>query len=1014
MTNVNNPFGAKTTGNFNSARYELKINKYIVVESDSTPLYLNDFVKTTGESDTNGFPICTKADAGDAVRGIVVGFDATREDENIVYREASERRVVHVCDDPYIQLEMQVNGTLSTTDIGKYANIVNNGGENVTGISKTQIDLATVSTTSRQLRIVSIVDRVKNDLGLYSKVIVIIHDHELQHGVTGSIENIWKRTGPLIEPFNAGDDVDIGTGSLTAGSINLNGGQVVDTISTDTTMGGTTPSNTTLVTQAAAKNYVDNVAQGLHWQESIKDQVNFTSAEPGSPTVGDRYINTVTGVSSVTAQSVTATYIYEWNGSDWTETIPKEGYALWDEAANLVYIFNDAGVWIPLGGTQAFIHLTDTPSSYTAVGAIYNVNGSTDGVRETEVILTEGTNTFNITKGTASLDIAAGAALDVDANLSVEAVSAINQDLTSDASPTLAGLTLSGLSIANGIVQTNGSGVLSSSVTLPDGTLATTQAPLDNSTKLATTAYVDNAISVENLWNRVTGAIDYVTPYNLADGVILGDAGIPTGVSNIFEIARETQSTILSIWTSSNTFDEQPKIQTTRTRGLLVGAQGAVQNGDEIASWVAQAYDGAGYILGAQTTFSIDGTVGANQMPTKYTLQLHNGTALNDAFTIDSAYKATFLGSIEVDNLGLNDNTISSSSGDIIFSPASKALVFGTAETSTDYQFKINGENAQLTGTWQDEDSRWTFGTSGSNTDLEFRLQGAGSGGGLLSLLYGTNPNSNMFLKAAATSIEMDFGIATTVYNINGATKITSGTFALPTGTTVNEIVTSVSGASTDDQLPTAAAVWAAVQTADGWDEVMHIDNTFTILNTENLSATITQNDTTNNPAALIINNTGTGNDITLPNSSYIKNGDLVLGGDVGLTGSRITKGWFSEISLGDNDKLQFGNANDVEIYHNATDTVIDVNNGGFVLNGSLGLTGSRVTKIWTTDIESTNYPTVGGTAIDNTFQARAPVSVPVDETSTGTQGDWSYGSGYMYHCTATDTWVRWAVATSW
>lgn len=53
-------------------------------------------------------------------------------------------------------------------------------------------------------------------------------------------------------------------------------------------------------------------------------------------------------------------------------------------------------------------------------------------------------------------------------------------------------LTLSALSLAGGIVQTSSAGVLSTSVTLPNGTLATTQDPGDNSTKLATTAFVNS------------------------------------------------------------------------------------------------------------------------------------------------------------------------------------------------------------------------------------------------------------------------------------------------------------------------------------------------------------------------------------------------------------------------------------------------------------------------------------------------------------------------------------------
>jgi hypothetical protein len=79
---------------------------------------------------------------------------------------------------------------------------------------------------------------------------------------------------------------------------------------------------------------------GFHWQVAIIDQVDFTTAEPAAPTTGDRYINTVTGTSSITAQPVTINYIYEWSGTIWTETVPQEGFALWDETANAIYVFD--------------------------------------------------------------------------------------------------------------------------------------------------------------------------------------------------------------------------------------------------------------------------------------------------------------------------------------------------------------------------------------------------------------------------------------------------------------------------------------------------------------------------------------------------------------------------------------------------------------------------------------------------------------------------------------------------
>jgi hypothetical protein len=78
------------------------------------------------------------------------------------------------------------------------------------------------------------------------------------------------------------------------------------------------------------------------------------------------------------------------------------------------------------------------------------------------LIVKGGANTFNLTNGTAVLDVAANSTVNVDANLTVEAASIVNQDLSSDASPTFtavnattfdtnvasAGVTLAGTTLA--------------------------------------------------------------------------------------------------------------------------------------------------------------------------------------------------------------------------------------------------------------------------------------------------------------------------------------------------------------------------------------------------------------------------------------------------------------------------------------------------------------------------------------------------------------------------------------
>jgi len=103
---------------------------------------------------------------------------------------------------------------------------------------------------------------------------------------------------------------------------------------------------------------------GLDWQESVLDELDFTAAEPGAPSVGDRYINTGSGASSGTAQTVAANDIEQWNGTDWTEITPTEGAMLLVEDRNMLVLF-DGSSWIDIGTAalmneaQAFFAATD-------------------------------------------------------------------------------------------------------------------------------------------------------------------------------------------------------------------------------------------------------------------------------------------------------------------------------------------------------------------------------------------------------------------------------------------------------------------------------------------------------------------------------------------------------------------------------------------------------------------------------------------------------------------------------
>lgn len=82
---------------------------------------------------------------------------------------------------------------------------------------------------------------------------------------------------------------------------------------------------------------------GLDWQESVLDFIDLTTDEPSSE-VGDRYINTATGTSSASGQEVTEDYIYEWNGTSWSEAIPNEGTTTQVESESKIYLY-DGSSW---------------------------------------------------------------------------------------------------------------------------------------------------------------------------------------------------------------------------------------------------------------------------------------------------------------------------------------------------------------------------------------------------------------------------------------------------------------------------------------------------------------------------------------------------------------------------------------------------------------------------------------------------------------------------------------------
>ena len=67
-----------------------------------------------------------------------------------------------------------------------------------------------------------------------------------------------------------------------------------------------------------------------------------TDGLPADPEVGDRY------GSDATANGWTVDYIYEWDGEEWVESAPEEGWMIWDLLELIMWVFFSGG-WMEEG-----------------------------------------------------------------------------------------------------------------------------------------------------------------------------------------------------------------------------------------------------------------------------------------------------------------------------------------------------------------------------------------------------------------------------------------------------------------------------------------------------------------------------------------------------------------------------------------------------------------------------------------------------------------------------------------
>lgn len=200
MANPNKPTGLTPKKYLGGADWDGKGFMYYIDQTDTNAYYTGDIVALSGTGSADGVPGVTLATAGNTAVGVLIGVggintkggpyvDPNNLNASIAIPATKTRGyVVLVADDPNIIFEIQEsNGPLAVTDIGLNANFLYAAPANpVNAYSGTTLNATGKATTSTlNLKIQRLVQRVDNALGAFAKWEVLINNHAYRAGITG-------------------------------------------------------------------------------------------------------------------------------------------------------------------------------------------------------------------------------------------------------------------------------------------------------------------------------------------------------------------------------------------------------------------------------------------------------------------------------------------------------------------------------------------------------------------------------------------------------------------------------------------------------------------------------------------------------------------------------------------------------------------------------------------------------------------------------------------------------------
>jgi hypothetical protein len=192
MANKDAAFGLKPIGKVGQNKDAQGLSEYSIAASVTSAIYQNDPVTALADA------TIAVAAAGNTLVGSLNGVFYTDSStskptwaNHVAASNAATDIVGFVSDDPYERFEIQVNSTFAVTSKFLNADIVYAAGDSANYVSKVELNNATVTTSSAQIRVIGVTKDDENNTLLNAttynanvNVVGIINEHFLK-GTTG-------------------------------------------------------------------------------------------------------------------------------------------------------------------------------------------------------------------------------------------------------------------------------------------------------------------------------------------------------------------------------------------------------------------------------------------------------------------------------------------------------------------------------------------------------------------------------------------------------------------------------------------------------------------------------------------------------------------------------------------------------------------------------------------------------------------------------------------------------------